>query len=131
MLPAGTEVKDVRLGRDVIRFTAAKSGVAYAILHVRKHSKITVQQLRDRLLSTEDVMAKGGSFEKLTKAEQDNVKAGTIAVGMSREAVLMAYGYPPSHKTPDLKSNVWMYWRDRFRRTAATFDAGGKVTELR
>lgn len=64
------------------------------------------------------------------KAERKNIKNGTIAVGMSKDAVVMAYGYPPSHKTPTLDSNMWTYWRDRFRRVFVYFE-NGKVVNIK
>ena len=32
---------------------------------------------------------------------------------MSKDAVLMAYGYPPDHKTPKLEDDTWSYWLGR------------------
>ena len=34
---------------------------------------------------------------------------------MSKEAVLMSYGYPPSHMTPSTEGDVWKYWDHKFR----------------
>jgi hypothetical protein len=49
---------------------------------------------------------------------------------MSKDAVVMAYGYPPSHKIPTLDSNMWTYWRDRFRRVFVYFE-NGKVVNIK
>jgi len=52
----------------------------------------------------------GGLYSKFNGEEKENIKKGTIAEGMSKEAVLMAYGYPPSHRTAALASDEWAYW---------------------
>ena len=59
-------------------------------------------------------MAEGGAFQKFTAGEKENIKAGVIKEGMSKAAVLMAYGYPPGTKTPSLKSDFWIYMENRF-----------------
>ena len=33
---------------------------------------------------------------------------------MSDEIILMAYGYPPAHRTPSLEADEWVYWLNRF-----------------
>jgi hypothetical protein len=47
---------------------------------------------------------------------------------MSKEAVIISVGIPPDHKTPDLKSNRWIYWKNRFKNKAVCFDPAGKTT---
>ena len=54
------------------------------------------------------------TFSELTEGMTANeiraIKAGVLVQGMSKRAVLVAYGPPPEHYTPDLKSNRWRYW---------------------
>ena len=49
----------------------------------------------------------------LSPEEQDHIEKGTVGGGMTKEAVLMAYGYPPSHRTPSLSMDTWTYWTGR------------------
>ena len=121
IIPAGTEVKMLRVSGVKIRFVNEKDGVTYEYIHALKHSRITLTQLFDQYFSKESVMTAGGEFSKFTKEEQENIKNGVIATGMSKEAVLMAYGYPPSHKTPHLTSDVWLYWESRAEKVTANF----------
>ncbi len=113
IIPAGTEVKVLRVSGVKIRFVNKTDGATYDYIHALKHSRITLKQLFAQYFSKENIMAAGGEFDKFTKEEQGNIKKGVIAPGMSKEAVLMAYGYPPSHKTPNLASDVWIYWESR------------------
>ena len=121
IIPAGTEVKVLGVSGVKIRFVNEKDGVTYEYIHALKHSRITLTQLFDQYFSKESVMTAGGEFSKFTKEEQENIKNGVIATGMSKEAVLMAYGYPPSHKTPNLTSDVWLYWESRAEKVTANF----------
>lgn len=122
MIPAGTKVEVTYCRRGKIKFTS--EGVTYTLVHSRKHSRIKFQELFDRYFSENDIMAKGGSFSKLTKKEQENVKSGVIDIGMSKDAVLMAYGYPPTHMTPSLSGGAWTYWKSRARRVIVHFKDG-------
>jgi outer membrane protein assembly factor BamE (lipoprotein component of BamABCDE complex) len=67
----------------------------------------------------------------LSKIDQDGIAAGRAQVGMTRQGVLYAMGRPPFHANPSLDSSEWMYWRNRFGKTAVQFDESGKVTNVR
>jgi hypothetical protein len=114
MIPVGTKVKIDAMGKDTIKFTTG-SGVTLTFQNAKKYSTITLQELFDRYFSKESVVKGwGGVYGKFNGKEKDNVKKGTIAEGMSKEAVAMAYGYPPSHRTAALTSDEWAYWDNRY-----------------
>ena len=113
ILPVGSKVMIISLGDGKIRFNEEKTQTLFTIYHVPKYTNVSIRALFDRYFSETDPMAKDGPFHKFTKMEQENIKKGTIAVGMSKDAVLMAYGYPPTHRTPSIKSDSWGYWLDR------------------
>lgn len=106
-----------------IRFVD-KGGVVYKMVFVKKTAapQQTVLTLFERYFSAEDPLAPGGQFSALSPAEQANVKKGVIASGMSRKAVLMAYGYPPGRSTPSLESNIWRYWLNRRKSITVKFE---------
>jgi len=121
MIPAGTKVQITYCRGVKIKFISEDEGVTYTLVHSRRHSSIKLQEVFKRYFSEDDVMARGGSFRKLKKSEKENVKDGVIDIGMSKDAVLIAYGYPPTHVTPSLHSNVWTYWESRARRIIVHF----------
>jgi hypothetical protein len=129
IIPAGTEVNNVKLRGNEIVFTVV-SGLPHTMLHVKRHSTITLDELFHRYFSTENVLAEGGKFSKLTNMEKDNVRAGTLSVGMSKDAVLMAYGYPPSHRTPSPSENTWIYWNHRMGKVLVYFAEDNKVKQI-
>jgi hypothetical protein len=131
IIPVGTKVHVVSLKKKTITFQPLDSGITFTMTHVRKYSTITMQEFFDRYFSIENPVAEGGRLQRFTYEEQKNIRSGKIAVGMSKEAVLMAYGYPPTHTTRDLSDNTWTYWRNRFVKQYVTFDDNNRVTSIR
>jgi hypothetical protein len=111
-IPVGSKATIANFDKGVITFTVEGTGT-FRLIHVPRHSTISAREFFDRYFSKGNVMAPGGAFHNLTPREQQNVKNGTIAEGMSRDAVLMAYGYPPSRRNPNLNSPTWIYWYHR------------------
>ncbi len=138
ILPTGTKVKiaevcdgattsynstlDARIWEPFIRFDD-ESGQSYKLVFRPRHSRegMTVWDLFGQYFSENNPMVEGGAFKSLTAEEQKSVMAGEIAVGMSKTAVVMAYGYPPGHKTPSLKLDKWIYWESRVKTKTVCF----------
>ena len=126
MLPAGSEVKDVKRSRGKLEFTDVKQDMKFSAEFVGKHHPgVTAEQWMDRFLTTKDFAA---LTKGLTGAEIKSIRAGLVQAGMSRRAVLVSVGYPPEVATASTDLDVWKYWRDRFRNYEVKF-AGGKVAK--
>ncbi|HUJ18531.1 MAG TPA: hypothetical protein VL197_11130 [Nitrospirota bacterium] len=136
-LPIGTKVKitevrdgskpvintlDLEQRQDCIRFHDS-SGKSYKIVFISRHAAAgaSVWDLFKQYFSQNDPTAEGGAFSSLTNEEQKMVRAGETAFGMSKAAVIMAYGYPPANKTPSLQLNKWIYWENFFKTRAIYF----------
>ncbi len=52
------------------------------------------------------------------------IKGGYLRGGMTKDEVILAWGYPPEHKTPSLDSNRWLYWENRWVSTEVCFQNG-------
>lgn len=78
----------------------------YYLRNNPRYSKTNMDQMLDRYFGAKKV-----DLSKLTEAEQKMVKQGKVEVGMSKEAVLLALGYPPVHATPSLQNDEWKYWK--------------------
>jgi hypothetical protein len=111
VLPAGTRVKVTFAAGREIEFEDGK-GQTYIMVLKKKHSldTMTLRGYFEQQFSADDPLRKDGEYGRFTDAELWNIKNGTIEKGMSRSAVLMAYGYPPSHETPSLENDKWTYW---------------------
>jgi outer membrane protein assembly factor BamE (lipoprotein component of BamABCDE complex) len=71
------------------------------------------------------------NFEALTEGlssmEIEAIKKGVLVNGMSKRAVLICYGPPPEHYTPNQNANTWYYWANRKDKIEIKFDHHGKL----
>jgi len=142
VLPIGTKITEVFDGPTTpdsplgiqtfnrfIRFDD-ETGQSYKLIFISRHASagISVWDLFRQYFSENNPMGEEGAFRSLTAEEQKNVMAGKIADGMSKTAVIMAYGYPPGHRTPSLKLDKWIYWENRFK-TRTVYFSDDKVRD--
>jgi len=122
MIPVGTKVKITGFAGDKIMFEIIKDGTGCTIINDPKRTGVDLAGLFVRYFADKDVTAMFGAFRKLSKEDQAYIRKGDIVAGMTRDAVIMSYGYPPGFKTPSLAGNVWTYWNDKgHRRRVVTF----------
>ena len=122
ILPYGSKVNSLSISGQKIKFTVEDpSGVTFVLTNMAKHSLKDAKELSSDYFTKDNPKVSGGEFSKFSGKEKDNIENGTLEEGMSKEAVIAAYGYPPKHKTPTLSSNLWTYWDARAVRRLATF----------
>ena len=90
----------------------------FVLTNIPKYSLVDTETLFADYFAKEDT--KPNKY-KFNGNEKENISNGTIEEGMSKDAVIMSYGYPPKHKTPALSSNIWTYWDARATRKVVTF----------
>ena len=134
MIPAGTRVKIGNINNDLsspeISFYVDGQGKSFTIAVRVGVTNLPIEKIFWRYFSEKNPLMEGGMFSKFTTEEQERIKKGVIKEGMSKDAVIMAYGYPPTHKTPTLESNTWLYWKALKRIVAVKFK-DGKVSEIK
>ncbi|MDQ1329932.1 MAG: hypothetical protein QG578_195 [Thermodesulfobacteriota bacterium] len=121
ILPIGTKVSVHKIDNRRIQFTPQGSARMFTIINDKKTNTISIDELFNRYFSVDPVQVGVGDYYQATETDMENIKKGTIALGMSRKAVLMAYGYPPTHKTPLLTSDIWHYWYARLHKVIVYF----------
>ena len=136
-IPAGTEVINPRVRVEwgvrvewddsydeieskTIEFKIASSGETITIGFVsRWHPEKTINDYKEKMFTNKN-------FDEMTKdmkdIEKKAIEEGVLVEGMSREAVIMSYGYPPEHATSSLKNDTWMYWMNKFKRKKVCFE---------
>ncbi len=129
IIPAGTEVNDVRLwdqSRDSpLYFTTVKDGRKYTIGFTKRwHPKKSMEDYRDMMFTTKNFEA---LTEGLSEMEIDAIKKGVLVNGMSKRAVLICYGPPPEHYTPNQNASTWYYWANRKDKIEIKFYQDGKL----
>ncbi|OGX14393.1 MAG: hypothetical protein A2351_03890 [Omnitrophica bacterium RIFOXYB12_FULL_50_7] len=126
MLSVGSPVEILKRKNNEIQFRDLKTGTGFQLVQVKKYMNIAPDELFARYFSKDSVL-EGAGYARLTQMEKENIRVGSLAVGMSREAAIMAYGYPPTHRTPTLEAASWTYWKSRFVDFQIQFDDKGKV----
>lgn len=65
------------------------------------------------------------------KEVQDAIRAGRVMLGMTKEQVLVAVGYPMTNRTSSLDAPVWKYWIGSFDPYEVVWGPDGRVVEVR
>jgi len=129
IIPAGSRVTDVRAaggGTPTLHFAAPDAGIRVTMhLQPKFAPGVTIEAFRDRTLTPKPWVE---VIEGLDAKEIESVRNAVVLIGISRRAVLAAYGYPPEHFTPTLEKGVWTYWINRFVKKELFFDPDGKTT---
>lgn len=88
-------------------------------------SGLTLEEYKNRLLKTTRADLSG-----YTEQVQDLIRNGEAAIGMTKDMVVKAIGYPPADLTPDINAESWIYRLNLLQKTYVTFDRSGKVTDI-
>lgn len=120
IIPLGSKVTAVSADDKTISFVFKGQTLT---IQKTKHTHAGMDAVKARTFGASDPLT-SDAFKALPEAQRNAVKSGQVIAGMTKAAVLMAYGYPPEHKTPSTEGNCWLYWRDKFRTQSVTFTEG-------
>jgi len=123
-VPINTEVEIRDTSSEVIVFYVPELDREIHLENIPGYTELDISELYDRYFGDSPV-----DLSEFDSETRDAIESGRIEIGMSRDAVLLARGYPPAHRTPSLDENRWTYWRNRFARQAVHF-SGGEVSDL-
>jgi hypothetical protein len=125
-LPPGTPVTIEKNRRGLLLIPQSKD-MEIIFEYSRKNMMgMNKEEYIDLIFSPEPVSL--GSFSEL---DLQGIQDGKALVGMTKEGVKTALGYPAKHRTPSLEENTWVFWQNRFRTTAVVFDDTGKVVSIK
>ena len=123
-IPVNTPVRLLNITNKTIEVEVDNSSQKLLIKNVEKHTGNNVYQAFDKLFAKHKV-----NLSNFNKLEKQHIQSGTVAVGMRKDAVIVAIGYPPITQTLNLDSNLWVYWSGRFNRFNVHFK-NGKVNRV-
>ena len=109
-----------------ILITILEDGKQIHMEYNRRNMKMPMDDYMKAIASPEKT-----PLNQMSQIDQKGIKEGKAHIGMSKDGVRIALGFPAQHKTPSLESNTWIYWRNRFKTTAVEFDGNGKVSSIR
>jgi hypothetical protein len=126
LIPINSRVKIVDVGNNSMKIELPDLGnMEVKIENVNKYTQKTMEEIKDRMFGMNQV-----DLKKFPKDVQESIKSGQLVMGMTKQAVLLAYGYPPAHATPSTDMNQWTYWKNRWNRIILDFD-GDKLRSIR
>ena len=125
MIPAGAKIKVLDYGMN--RASVEIDGKPMRIGQDYGRRQETLQQFIQKLVVKNDPKARIARYPERIRAA---VKEGKVIPGMTREQVIIAVGYPPTHRTPSLDSPVWNLWASRTGRYEVHFNGKGTVEKL-
>jgi len=66
-------------------------------------------------------------IDDFSEVDRKGIKEGRAYIGMTKDGVRIALGYPATHQTSSLNENTWVFWTNRFKSFKIEFDETGKV----
>lgn len=124
MIPAGASIKVIDYGRYRITVEIDGRRMRLGLDYGRQQS---LEEWAKKLVVTEDPRRTIAAWPAPIR---DAVRAGKVAIGMSRQEVIVSLGYPPMHATPSLDAPHWKYWHTSFGSYLVAWDAAGRVKDV-
>jgi hypothetical protein len=125
LMPVCTRVKILSVTNKQMVFELADGGAKYEYVF-HPAMKDPIPKHLDRYFGTSCPRKK---IDSLTGVNKQGVLEGRLILGMTKDAVILAVGYPPEHATPSLEFSIWKYWRNRFATRLVHFE-NDKVEKL-
>lgn len=126
IVPAGSKISILKKSRKSFQFQVEGEKKIVLFEYHEPRMKMSVDAYIALITSSQPV-----SFKKLSKIDNKGRSEGKAFVGMSREGVKTALGYPAAHRTPELDASTWIYWADKFRTIAVHFNKMGRVDAIK
>jgi hypothetical protein len=124
VIPVGTPVKVLGQGRNRIKIQVEGKEQAIGNDYSRD---LSLDEFAKRYVLPENPADKISSYPKKI---QDAIGSSHLALGMTREQVIMSLGYPISSENHDLSSKFWRYWLSTYSKFTVQFDEQGHVKAL-
>jgi len=125
MIPAGATIRIVSYGFNTAMVEI--DGKPLRIAHEYGRDQETLETYVGKLVLPFDPRTRVASWPPEVR---EAIFRGVVIPGMTREQVLVAVGYPPTHRTFTLDSNVWHLWASRVGRYEVHFNSQGTVEKI-
>ena len=124
MIPAGASIRVLGYGRHRVKADIDGHGMELGLDYGRQQS---LEAWAHKLVIEEDPRPK---IARMPTPIRDAIRAGKVAIGMTRDEVVLSLGYPPAHQTPDLNASQWKYWHTSFGSYLVVWDGAGRVRDV-
>ena len=126
IIPAGSKILITDRSRKEFEFDVVDESIKVYFEFHAPRMQMNVDEYIDLITSPSPISLAG-----LSDVDRKGVKDGKASIGMSKDGVLTALGYPAKHRTPSLDAPTWVYWTNRFGTIEVDFDNQGKVKAVR
>lgn len=123
-IPVNTQIKLLEINKKAIAIELSDSAEKLTVKNIPKHTGEDIFQTFNKLFSKQKL-----NLAQFNALETAQIKAGKVAIGMRKNAVTAAIGYPPTTRTANLEADSWIYWQNRYNTFAVNFK-NGKVAEI-
>jgi len=106
LIPAGTPIDVLKYSRHEAAITI--NGKPMRLTHDYGRNEETLDQWVNKIVVNEDPTPRIASYPPQIQAA---IREGRVAVGMTREQVIVAVGYPLTSENASLDEPVWHMWR--------------------
>ena len=124
ILPIGTEVTPIKATDKKLVFIA--DGVEFTVKFDSEALLMPMEMFIERLLT---MTPPEELLKDVSEASKPYVLRGSIVPGMTRREVILACGYPPPGRTPNLNNNAYLYYQSSDRTFRVVF-SGDVVREI-
>lgn len=125
LIPLCTPIRVTFLNTEGLDFTVLSSGRSYHY-EFHKTMKESPSEHVAKFFGTSCDASVVATFDEI---DQKGIREGKALEGMSKQAVLLAIGYPPEHETPSLEEDRWRYWESTFDKVDVIFE-NGRVSKI-
>jgi hypothetical protein len=125
IIPVNTPVKISKWGRG-FKITNTENKIKVLFEFHKDRMDMSIEEYLPLIISKSPI-----SLDDLSEVDKQGIQDGKAYSGMTKTGVMMALGYPATHKTPSLESNTWIYWTNRFGTIAVEFNEQGIVESIR
>lgn len=115
-IPINSEVILSEITNKIIRVELVSDHKELIIKNAIKHTNDDTIKAFEKLFNKNKV-----NLDNFTQLEREHIKSGTVAVGMRKNAVVAAIGFPPQIATMNLDANQWTYWSSRWNKFKVDF----------
>lgn len=124
MIPAGASIKVLDYGRYRIHVEIDGRKLRLGQDYGRQES---LTDWARKIVVQEDPRKKIASWPAPIR---EAVRAGKVAIGMTKQEAIVSLGYPPMHATPSLDAPHWKYWHSSLGSYLVVWDAAGRVKDV-
>lgn len=124
--PVNTKFQIDSINEDGIELKIAETNNVLKIEYVKKHNQISMDDYLNRTFSSEMITLS----DKLTADEKTGIAKGELKLGMSRQAIFLAIGYPPASLNSNFNGSAILYEKKRFNKVELIFEAD-KLAKIR